>query len=106
VIASALVDAKPDLKDIEELNEIKNQIPSAIPNLKRMELRYSGTEPLFRVMLEGDLSSSESQLAETAWKMCKSVQTASGIKKGDSRSIEILNVSHGGLLTPNEDGKD
>lgn len=102
VIASAEVCAKPDLKQIKELHKIEDQIHAAMPNLKRLDIRYSGTEPLFRVMLEGDLSTSELQLAGAAWDLCRSVQKASGIKPGDSCSIEILNVSHGGLLTPSE----
>ena len=106
VIASAFVEEKPDLKGIRELNKIRGQIRDTMPNLKRMDLRYSGTEPLFRVMLEGDRSISDTQLADAAWGMCRSVQNASGIVNSNNCSVEILNVSHGGLLYPHDNGRN
>ncbi len=106
IIASAYVEEKPDLREIRELNKIKDQIRTSMPNLMRLDMRYSGTEPLFRVMLEGDLATSERQLAEAAWGMCQSVQLAAGIKKSDASNVEILNVSHGGLLYPQNNGRN
>jgi len=98
VIASAYVPTKPDLKSIPELEQLKFELGSLMPNLQRMELRYSGTEPLFRAMLEADNSQSAQNLANVAWKMCLAVQKAAGLEVINEDLIEILNVSKGGML--------
>ena len=98
VIASAYVSSKPNLKDIYELEQIKLGVANELSDIKRMELRYSGTEPLFRAMLEAGYSHSEQDLANIAWKMCRAVQKAASLDTQDQNSIEILNVSKGGLL--------
>jgi len=99
VIASAYVTLKPNMESINELEQIKFGLTKELPSLMRMELRYSGTEPLFRAMLESGYSNSEQELANTAWKMCRAVQKSAGLNTIDANSIEILNVSRGGLLT-------
>lgn len=101
VIASAFVDSKPDLDGIAELIRIKQDLGNELPDLRRMELRYSGTEPLFRAMLECGYRNSEQDLANAAWKICRAVQQAGGMRVGDDdQTVEILNVGRGGLLTP------
>jgi phosphoglucosamine mutase len=100
VIASAYVNSKPDLNAIRELENLKMNIQSRLPGLARLELRYSGTEPLFRVMIESDHSHSEQELANTAWDLCSVVQRASGVKDPDQDQIEILNVTRGGIMHP------
>jgi len=100
VIASAYVPSKPQLETIVELEEIKKEINHPSSDINRIELRYSGTESLFRAMLEASSSSSYSDqdLANIAWRMCVAVQKAAGLEKIDGTSIEILNVSRGGVL--------
>ncbi len=100
VIASAHVSAKPALESIPELEGLKQGLAQALPGLQRLELRYSGTEPVFRAMLEGGPANSEQELADIAWKMCRAVQKAAGMGANDPASFEILNVSRGGLLQP------
>ena len=98
VIASAAVQSKPDLDDITALNSLKSDIRSRVPGITRMELRYSGTEPLFRVMIESDHSQSEQDLANVAWELCRVVQKASGVEGTGADQIEILNVTRGGIM--------
>lgn len=71
---------------------------SELPGLTRKSLRYSGTEPKFRVMLEADKRHTEQDLAEKAWQICRIVQAASGMEA--NANIEILNVTRGGLMHP------
>ncbi len=100
VIASAHVHNRPPLESISELEQIKRNLPHTLPGLQRIELRYSGTELLFRAMLEGGQANTEQELAEAAWQMCRAVQKAAGHTAQDPASIEMLNVSRGGLLYP------
>jgi len=97
VIASAAVNGKPPLDEIGELNILKRTVRSNLLGLQRMELRYSGTESLFRAMLEADERHSEEELADVAWAICRAVQRASNAGDGH---IEILNCTRGGLLYP------
>ncbi len=98
VIASAHVPGKPALEGIEELEQLKKSVSKELPDMQRMELRYSGTEPVFRAMLEGGFSNTEQELADMAWKMCRAVQKSAGLSAPNPDTIEILNVSRGGLL--------
>ena len=100
VIASAHVTGKPALESIDELEQIKKSLTKELPDMQRMELRYSGTEPVFRAMLEGGFNNTEQELADMAWKMCRAVQKAAGVTARHPDSIEILNVSRGGLMIP------
>jgi phosphoglucosamine mutase len=95
VIASAKVKAKPPLDGIPELKMLEQALATQLPGLLKKELRYSGTEALFRAMLEADYRHSEAELAEQARAMCQAVQKASDTQDG---SIEILNCTRGGSL--------
>jgi phosphoglucosamine mutase len=97
VIASAKVPAKPALDTLETLEKVKQEIEGEM-KIMRMSLRYSGTEPLFRAMLEAGYEHSEQELANAAHKICTTVQLAAGATEPEPDSIEILNVSEGGLL--------
>ena len=77
----------------EAIEEIEAEM-----KIMRMNLRYSGTEPVFRAMLEAGYEHTEQELANAAYKICTTVQLAAGAKEPDPQSIEILNVSEGGLL--------
>ena len=97
VIASAKVPAKPALDTLGTLEQVKQEIEAEM-QIMRMSLRYSGTEPLFRVMLEAGYEHTEQELANAAHKICTTVQLAAGATEPALDSIEILNVSEGGLL--------
>ncbi len=95
VIASAYVGKGPRLNK-EELKVIQNEYSARFPRLARVNLRYSGTEPLFRAMLEGDLSMNEQDLANVANEICRKIQLAAGV--GENAKLEILNTTRGGIL--------
>ena len=96
LIASADVADKPDLENIQPLKEAVLSMIADLPGLTRKSLRYSGTEPKFRVMLEADTRHSEQELTEYAWRICRIVQQASGTP--GNAAIEVLNVTRGGLM--------
>ncbi len=99
VIASARVRTKPPLDGEPQYERVVQQAKKDLPGLLRIELRYSGTEPLFRAMLEADNRHSEQELADAAWKICDTVQT---LTETLDRSVEILNCTRGGILKPSD----
>jgi len=94
VIASAYVGRDSRLSK-DELSKIADNYTQRFPSLCRINLRYSGTEPLFRAMLEGDLSMSEQEIANIAGEICRMIQEKAGISDG---KIDILNTTRGGIL--------
>jgi phosphoglucosamine mutase len=98
VIASARVPDKPDLDGLSALEEVKRAVSSRM-KIMRMELRYSGTEPVFRAMLEAGYEHNEEELATAAGEICRTVQQAAGLAQPTPDTIEILNVSKGGKLS-------
>jgi phosphoglucosamine mutase len=97
VIASAHVSEKPSLDQMKQLTKVKDEINSRM-KIMRMELRYSGTEPVFRAMLEAGYEHTEQELAEAAGEICRAVQKSAGVEHPTADSLEILNVSKGGKL--------
>lgn len=96
VIASADVGKGPRL-DKDKLADLETETREANPSLTRINLRYSGTEPKFRAMLESDGQIDEMGLALMAKTICRSVQQTAGMPEGE---IEIQNCTRGGLLNP------
>jgi len=96
VIASAFVSEKMDLDQLKPVEKIRHDIKKAMPGLIRLNLRYSGTEPKVRLMLEADNRHSESELAQKAFALCEAVQKATGTPSGSF--LEVLNVTSGGLV--------
>jgi phosphoglucosamine mutase len=96
VIASAVVAQKIDLENLESVRVLKDAIGDELPGLTRLNLRYSGTEPKVRLMLEADNQHTEKELAEKAFALCEAVQAATGTPKG--AFLEVLNVTRGGLV--------
>jgi len=94
IIASAHVGPGPRI-DRNDLDSLEKQIIDITPGINRINLRYSGTEPIFRVMLESDHESTEEDLAQIAYMLCKDAQKTSGVKDG---TIDILNCTRGGLI--------
>jgi phosphoglucosamine mutase len=96
LIASAFVAEKIDLDQLEQVQKIRDEIKGGLLGLTRLNLRYSGTEPKVRLMLEADNRHSESELAEKAFALCEAVQEATGTPSGSF--LEVLNVTSGGLV--------
>ena len=53
VLMNVRVERKIDLKDVPEVAEVLSSVESRLAGNGRLLVRYSGTEPLLRVMLEG-----------------------------------------------------
>lgn len=81
----------------EQLDEIEAQTSGNFPGIIRINLRYSGTEPLFRVMLESDGELSEDDLARIATGICREAQA---FADEHDAPIDILNSTRGGTLPP------
>jgi phosphoglucosamine mutase len=96
VVASCTVAAKPDLKTIQPLEALLAELRQALPGLVRQNLRYSGTEPKFRLMLEADTRHTTAEVASYAWKVCELIQHETGTPA--DAPIEVLNVAEGGLV--------
>jgi phosphoglucosamine mutase len=94
IIASAEVGAGPRLEK-QALAALENETLAANPGLVRINLRYSGTEPKFRAMLESSATPDEEGLAVIAQKICRQMQQVAGLADAP---IEIQNCSRGGLL--------
>jgi len=91
IIASAGAVDLPRL-DKKQLAEMEKTTLAETPGLIRANLRYSGTEPLFRVMLECDNRVSGKELAALAVKLCRRVQSEREIEEG---TIDILDCTSG-----------
>lgn len=96
VIASARVAEKLDLDTLPEVQARQAKIETELAGLTRLNLRYSGTEPKVRLMLEADTRHTESELARQAFALCEAVQKATGTPEGSF--LEVLNVTRGGLV--------
>lgn len=54
VLVNVRVREKVDLKDIPEVKKVIDEVEAELGDKGRVLIRYSGTEPLLRVMLEGE----------------------------------------------------
>jgi len=97
IIASAYVGRGPRLGKAE-LADLERETLAA-PGLVRVNLRYSGTEPRFRAMLEADERMSEEDLADIAVQVCRTLQAIAGVGKAE---IDILNTTRGGVILPRD----
>ncbi|MFM8321508.1 MAG: phosphoglucosamine mutase [Chloroflexota bacterium] len=93
IIASAYVGRGPRM-DKAALAELEAET-AAVPGIVRANLRYSGTEPRFRAMLEADASLNERDLARVAVTVCRRLQALAGVGEAE---IDILNATRGGVL--------
>lgn len=96
IVASCFVASKPDLENLGGLNNLLQSIKQELPGIVRLNARYSGTEPKFRLMLEADNRHSINELAVKAWMVCDFIQNATHTPQ--ESQIEVLNVTSGGLL--------
>ena len=97
VIASAVVAEKIPLDQLQVVTAMKAALHNSLPGLTRLNLRYSGTEPKVRLMLEADNRHTEEELAQQAFALCEAVQDATGTPPGSF--LEVLNVTKGGLVS-------
>lgn len=93
VVASAYVGGGPRLTSAQ-VEALINELKEKHPAIQRSNLRYSGTEPLFRVMLEGARTLSIQDLAVIAHGLCKQAQATAQCEG----SIDILNSTYGGVV--------
>jgi phosphoglucosamine mutase len=100
VIASANVAEKIDLEQLDEVVALRDGLKDVLPGLTRLNLRYSGTEPMVRLMLEADTRHTEAELGEKAYALCEAVQAATNTPPGSR--LEVLNVTRGGLIPRKE----
>ena len=96
VIASADVAEKVDLEKLEKVTALKDRLKETLSGLTRLNLRYSGTESMVRLMLEADLRHTEFELAQSAYVLCEAVQEGTNTPPGSR--LEVLNVTRGGLI--------
>ena len=94
VIASAFVGNGKCLGETE-IEEFRLDLENKHSQLIRINLRYSGTEPLFRMMLEGNSEISIDEIADIARNVCVEIQHLSGT---EGKNIDILNCTTGGFL--------
>ncbi len=94
IIASAYVGRGPRLEKAE-LERLVAWALEQDPGILRFNLRYSGTEPQIRAMLESDGSLGEAELARVAVGVCRRAQEFAGVGRAE---IDILNTTHGGVL--------
>lgn len=94
IIASADVGHGPRMSKLD-LSVLEAETLKDHPGLMRINLRYSGTEPLFRVMLESDGGLDEKALASIATGLCRQMQLLAKVSNG---AIDILNSTRGGVL--------
>jgi len=64
VLVNVRVRKKADLKKITPIKEVIDQVEAELGDKGRVLVRYSGTEPLLRVMIEGEDQSRIETLAE------------------------------------------
>ncbi len=62
VLVNVRVDRKVDLKTVPEVAQVMSAVEARLAGKGRLLIRYSGTEPLLRIMLEG-----ENQREISAW---------------------------------------
>jgi phosphoglucosamine mutase len=99
IIASAHVGRGPRLERAE-LDEIVAAALARSPGISRLNLRYSGTEPQIRAMLESDGSLTEAELARVAVGICRKAQEFAGVGAAE---IDVLNTTQGGVIVVDGD---
>jgi phosphoglucosamine mutase len=92
VIASARVGSRPDLDSLADLDSARTRIAATLGADGLINIRYSGTEPLVRVMIESGTEFSPRDLADHALSLCRIVQAASGSPDG---AVEIKDTATG-----------
>lgn len=95
VIASARVASRPDLKSLPGFNRLYEQAHTQLGSGATINVRYSGTEPLVRVMIEASLEHGVGELAELAQTLCRQVQQESNSPQA---AVEIKDCVSGQII--------
>lgn len=95
VIASARVESKPPLDTLESFLRERDTVLQELGDEATVNVRYSGTEPLVRVMVEGTTAQSLEDVARQAVRLCRAVQKAVG---GGDEDIDIKDCTTGASL--------
>lgn len=98
VISSSAVKNKIALESIAEFQDALLQLQQELGAETTINARYSGTEPLFRLMIEGSLDHTPEQLARAAVQISRIVQSANQNPGG---WIEIKDCASGKTLEIN-----
>jgi len=75
VLVNVKVSAKPDFRDFPEILAALDEIKTRLGDSGRVDLRYSGTEPLARIMVEGR---DENEVSRLAGRMAKVIAKCLG----------------------------
>ncbi|MHA2401890.1 MAG: phosphoglucosamine mutase [Candidatus Kariarchaeaceae archaeon] len=95
VIASANLSKKPPIEDIEEFINEQDRILKVLGENSSLITRYSGTEPLFRVMIQGTDGQSLDEIIREAIKLCRVIQKKTGDEEG---WLEVKDCTSGALI--------
>jgi phosphoglucosamine mutase len=103
VIASARVSSKPSLDEVLEYRKELTNVLHELGDRVIVNVRYSGTEPLLRVMIQGEPEQSLEEIARQAIRLCRSVQTHTGdanasLEVKDCTTGASINLSSAGLV--------
>ncbi len=78
VLLNVRVSSKPDLTGLPDVAAAVAEVEKAVAGRGRLDVRYSGTEPLARVMLEGE---DQAEVEILAGRIAAAIQRAIGAKK-------------------------
>ena len=76
VLQNIRVARKPDWSDLPEVSDLARQVEKSLGSSGRLVLRYSGTEPLARVMIEGP---DQAQIEALAARLVEAIDREIGI---------------------------
>jgi phosphoglucosamine mutase len=82
VIASARVTQKIKLDQVDGFAAARDAVLAQMQGDATINVRYSGTEPLLRVMIQGSEGHALDEIANQAVQLCRLVQNASGDANG------------------------
>ncbi len=71
VLVNVRVEEKKDIKDVPEIHKVVQDVEAKLGDNGRVLIRYSGTEPLLRIMLEGQ---DQKQINDMADSIAKAVE--------------------------------
>ncbi len=92
VIASARVSSKPNLEQVDAYRQELSRVLQELGDRVIVNTRYSGTEPLLRVMIQGGPHQSLEDIARLAIRLCRSVQFYTGDTQG---SLDVKDCTTG-----------
>lgn len=95
VIASARVSHKPALDGIAGYQDEAARVRQELGADATINVRYSGTEPLLRVMIEGEPEQSLDAIAKQAIRLCRAVQAHTGDPDG---AIDVKDCTTGASI--------